>query len=54
MRRVLAQRKSIALAAIPGMLDALHELATPALEADLDAYFAGQHERVNGRLRKGG
>ena len=54
MRRVLAQRKSIALAAIPGMLDALHELATPALEADLDAYFAGQRERVNGRLRKGG
>jgi HK97 family phage portal protein len=54
MRRVLAQRKAMALAAIPGMLDALHELATPALEADLDAYFAGQRARVNGRLHEGG
>jgi hypothetical protein len=44
----------MALAAIPGMLDALHDLATPALEADLDAYFAGQRERVNGKLHKGG
>jgi HK97 family phage portal protein len=54
MRRVLVERKARALAAIPGMLDALHDLASPAMERDLEGYFRGQRARVTGRLKQQG
>lgn len=48
------QRKAQALDAIPGLLDAVHELARPALERDLAAYFEAQQRRVLARLRAQG
>lgn len=51
--RLPVQRKARgAVEAIPGMLDALHELARPALERDLETYFAAQRRRVLSRARQ--
>jgi hypothetical protein len=47
-----AEQKAQALGAIPGLLDVVHDLTAPAMEAKVSAYFRGQHERVAGRLRR--
>lgn len=47
-------RKALALGAIPGMLDALHDLTAPLAQAEMEALLAAQHRRVDGRLRAGG
>jgi hypothetical protein len=51
--RLVAQRKAQALGAFPGLLDAIHDLAVPALQADLEAYYAQQRARISGRLKGG-
>jgi HK97 family phage portal protein len=48
-----AGKKALGLGAIPGLLDTLHDLTTPAVAADLDALFREQHQRVSERLRDG-
>jgi HK97 family phage portal protein len=52
--RLVAQRKAQALGAFPGLLDAIHDLAVPALQSDLEAYYAQQRARISGRLKGGG
>jgi HK97 family phage portal protein len=53
-RAAATQRKARGLEAIPGLLDVVHDLATPALARDLGEYYAGQRARVLSRLRKQG
>lgn len=52
-RRLVGERKAIGLGAFPGLMDAVQELAQPALEKELAAYFTGQAERVRKRLGRG-
>jgi hypothetical protein len=47
------QRKAQGLGAIPGLLDAVHDLTAPLVERDLEAYLQGQKRRVQSRLRGG-
>lgn len=54
LRRLTMRRKAMALGAFPGILDAMHDLAAPALERDLSAYLSGQGERVRRRLKSRG
>lgn len=56
MRRLLptGERKAIGLGAFPGLLDAVQELAAPALERELAAYFREQGQRVQRRVRARG
>lgn len=55
-RRLTPQeRKARAvLRAFPGALDAVHDLTAPLVARDLEALFADQKRRVQGRLRAGG
>lgn len=52
--RTAQEVKAQALGAIPGLLDAVHDLAQPALQADLAANQQRQYERVTARLKRGG
>src|SRR5215510_2960082 len=45
-RRRLGERKALGLSLTPALMDTLLDLATPALEQDLQRYFEGQRERV--------
>ena len=47
------QVKAQGLGAIPGLLDAVHDLTAPLVERDLEAYLQGQKRRVQSRLRGG-
>ena len=51
---VAKQLPASAFAAVPGLMDTLEALAQPALQADVQAYLAGQHARIVAALSEQG
>jgi hypothetical protein len=51
--RKALETKAQSLAYLPGLMEVLETMARPMLQQDLEAYFAGQAERVLSRAEGG-